>query len=334
MKKSYIALLVFAMLFKAPKLIAQQEIQFTQYIFNTVSVNPAYAGYKEQWFVQMALRNQWAGIEGAPKTGQFSIDGIISPMSRNMGLGLQITSDKLGPQLATSAYLNYAYRLRLNHDDTERLSFGLAAGLGQYGLDGSKFSTVNQHDTALSNANLDVWKWNVRLGVYYYNPRWYAGISMMNVLDDSENVLFKSDSDDYSIDQRRHMYFITGAVFDLSPNFKWRPSILIKDDFKGPASLDVNTMFIFNERFWFGASYRTGLKLWDKDYTDFSAQKLKISNAVSGIVQFYLSENFRVGYSYDYMLNNLGNHESGSHELTLGYTFPLQGRRLISPRFF
>src|SRR5690606_33440650 len=92
MKKLYIAIITFMVFLKAPVLMAQQEIQFTQYIFNTLSVNPAYAGYKEQWFAQMALRNQWVGLEGAPKTGQFSIDGILSPISRNVGLGLQVTS--------------------------------------------------------------------------------------------------------------------------------------------------------------------------------------------------------------------------------------------------
>src|SRR5690606_40072810 len=114
MKKLYIGVVVLLVLLLTSDLTAQQEIHFTQYIFNTLSVNPAYAGYKEQWFAQMALRNQWAGIDGAPKTGQFSIDGIVSPVTRNVGLGLQVTSDKLGPQANNTIYLNYAYRVRLN----------------------------------------------------------------------------------------------------------------------------------------------------------------------------------------------------------------------------
>lgn len=334
MKKLYIAIISFMVFLKAPELMAQQEIQFTQYIFNTLSVNPAYAGYKEQWFAQMALRNQWVGLEGAPKTGQFSIDGILSPISRNVGVGLQVTSDKLGPQSANTVYLNYAYRIRLNMEDTRRLSFGLAAGLGQYGIDGSQFSTVNGNDATLWDGNENIWKWNIRLGAYYYGPRWYAGISVLNVLNDRENAIFNSDPTYYSVVQQRHMYFITGAIFDLSPTFKLRPSILIKDDFTGPTSLDANAMLIFNERFWFGGSYRTGVHIWDRDYTGFSAQGPVSTNAVSGIVQFYISENLRIGYSYDYMLNTLGNEENGSHELTIGYTLPLRGKRLLSPRFF
>lgn len=321
-------------LMAAPDLMAQQEIQFTQYIFNTMSVNPAYAGYKEQWFAQMSLRNQWAGMDGAPKTGQFSIDGIVSPTSRNVGLGLQLTSDKLGPQSSNTMYLNYAYRIRLNEEDTQRLSFGLAAGLGQFGLDGSQFSTIDAADGTLLSADENVWKWNLRLGAYYYSPKWYAGISMINVLENDNNVLFGSDPGNYYMAEKRHMYFISGIVFDLSSTLKLRPSILVKDDFKGPTSLDINSMLIFNERFWLGASYRTGVQVWDRDYTGYSAEGPLTTNSVSGIVQFYISENFRVGYSYDYMLNSLGNEENGSHELSLGYTFPLRGKRVLSPRFF
>jgi len=332
MKKGYILLLLLVLL-KAPELKAQQEIQFTQYIFNTLSVNPAYAGYKNQWFAQIALRNQWASLDGAPKTGQVSIDGILSPYSRNVGAGLQITSDKLGPQTSTTVYLNYAYRLMLNDEDTKRLSFGIAAGVGNYGLDGTKFAAVDGSDNALFTGNENVWKWNIRLGFYYYSPKWYAGISLMNVLEDNENYIFGTDDLYYNVIQNRHMYFITGAIFDLNPTLKLKPSILVKEDFKGPTSLDLNTMLIFNEKFWFGASYRTGISLSNKNYTNYSPETLKTTNAISGIVQFYATDQFRIGYSYDYMLNDLGN-ENGSHEITLGYTFPLRSRRLISPRFF
>lgn len=333
MRKVYY-LLILLVLFKAPEVKAQQEIQFTQYMFNTLSVNPAYAGYKEEWFAQMALRNQWAGLDGAPKTGQVSIDGILSPYSRNMAGGLQITSDKLGPQTATTAYLNYAYRLRLNDEDTRRLSFGIGAGIGSYGLDGSMFSPVKPGDGSLFDGKENVWKWNMRLGMYYYSPRWYAGVSVINVLGDTENHIFGTDDTYYNTTQRGHMYFITGAIFDLGPTFKLRPSILVKEDFKGPTSLDLNAMLIYNERFWFGASYRTGVSLWDKDNKGYSPNSLEATNAISGIVQFYVTDRFRIGYSYDYMLNTLSNTENGSHELTLGYTFPLSNKRVLSPRFF
>ena len=334
MKKLYIGVVVLLVLLKTSDLNAQQEIHFTQYIFNTLSVNPAYAGYKEQWYAQMALRNQWAGVQGAPKTAQFSIDGIVSPISRNVGLGLQLNSDKMGPQSSTSLYLNYAYRIRLNEEDTQRLSFGLAAGLGQFGVDGTLFSTVDNNDLALLYSNESIWKWNLRLGAYYYAPRWYAGISLMNILEGEDNAVFNSDLGRYNVVQRKHMYIIAGTIMDISPAFKLRPSFLIMDDFKGPTSIDLSAMLIFNQRFWIGGSYRTGMELLKRDYVKYSAENLHRSNALSVITQIYISENLRVGYSYDYLLNTFGNQETGSHEISLGYTIPLRGRRLVSPRFF
>ncbi|WP_108246166.1 PorP/SprF family type IX secretion system membrane protein [Muricauda brasiliensis] len=314
--------------------IAQQEVQFTQYIFNTLSVNPAYAGYKEQWFVQLALRDQWSGLDGAPRTGQFSVDGILDPDTRNMGVGLQVTSDKLGPQASTSVYLNYAYRIRLNASDTKRLGFGLGAGLAQHGLNGSEFSPTDPDDAYLLYGNEHVWKWNMRLGAYYYSPRWYVGASLMDVLDRKESYVFNSDDDYYNIFHRKHFYFIGGAIFDMGASFKLRPSFLLKEDFKGPSSLDLNAMMIYEEKFWFGLGYRTGVEVWDKTYNDFSAKDLSTTNSISGIVQFYLSERFRIGYSYDYMLNDMENVQNGTHEITLGYTFQIRKKRLLSPRFF
>lgn len=325
---------VVLMLFAASELRAQQEVQFTQYIFNTLSVNPAYAGYKDQWFAQLALRNQWDGLDGAPKTGQFSIDGIVSPYTRNVGLGLQINSEKIGPETSLSVYLNQAYRIRLNEEDTQRLSFGIGVGLLQYGLDGSKFRPVDETDAALGLGNESVWKWNLRLGIYYYSPKWYAGVSLMNVLDKEDTYLFNSEDANYNIYHRKHLYFITGYLFDLNDSFKLRPSLMLKEDFKGTTSVDINGMLIFNERFWFGASYRTGVDIWKNDYIDYTPVKTSKTNAISGIVQFYATNNFRIGYSYDYMLNNLSSVENGTHELTLGYTFPKRGNRLLSPRFF
>src|SRR5690606_26502764 len=152
---------------------AQQNIQFTQYIFNSISVNPAYAGYKEEWFAQLALRRQWTGLDGAPQTGQLSIDGVVNPEKKNVGLGLQITADKLGAQAASSVYLNYAYRLRLNLEDTERLSFGIGAGMTQYSLDGTRLEPGpgDEYDPILLNGKISSFVPDVRFGVYYYNPK-------------------------------------------------------------------------------------------------------------------------------------------------------------------
>lgn len=313
---------------------AQQNIQFTQYIFNSMSVNPAYAGYKEEWFAQMALRTQWAGLEGAPKTGQISVDGVLDPNAKRIGVGLQVGADKLGPQFSTSAYANLAYRLRLDEEDTQRLSFGLALGVTNYGLDGRDLKPVDQGDTNVPVGQVNSFIPDARVGIYYYNPLFYVGASVMDLLSgDSNGGAFDwGDGLKGNLKRKRHIYLIAGMVNNLTEGIKLRPSLLIKEDFKGPTSVDLGTMFIFNEKFWIGGSYRTGLNLWKKDYN----QNLNLTNvnSVSAVAQFYVSNTLRVGYSYDFMLNRLAQTQNGSHEITLGLTFPRGLNRMLSPRFF
>jgi len=325
-------IIVLALVLGLGKAKAQQNIQFTQYIFNSLSVNPAYAGYKEEWFAQMALRSQWTGIDGAPKTGQVSIDGILG-QSKNTGVGLQITADKLGAQSATSFYANYAYRLRLDAEDTQRLSFGIGAGFTQYGLDGNELRAVNPGDPSIPAGKISSFIPDLRFGVYYYNPRWYAGVSVMDLLSgDQSNNIFRWDANTTSnLKRKRHMYLIGGAIFDLAEDMKLRPSVMIMEDFKGPTNIDLNAMLIFGERVWIGGGYRMGAKL-GKSFAD--GQNLRSSNAIMGIAQFYVTERLRIGYSYDHILSRLSSVQNGTHEVTIGLTFPQSGFRLISPRFF
>lgn len=336
MKKQYIKLIIgFGLILAGISPAgAQQNIQFTQYIFNTMSVNPAYAGYKEEWFGQVALRSQWTGLDGAPKTGQVSFDGLVDPASKRIGVGLQVTADKLGAQSATSAYANLAYRLRLNAEDTERLSFGIAVGLTNYGLDGTLLNPVDQGDQNLPTGQISSNIPDARFGIYYYNPKFYIGASVMDLFSgDGSNGIFRWDAgSSANLKRKRHIYIIAGMLNNLSDGIKLRPSILLKEDFKGPTSLDLSGMFIFNERFWLGASYRTGMNIWNKGYSE--GLTLTNTNSISGIAQFHVSNNLRIGYSYDYMLNKLGSAQSGSHEITLGMTFPSSFSRLLSPRFF
>jgi type IX secretion system PorP/SprF family membrane protein len=313
---------------------AQQNIQFTQYIFNTLSINPAYAGYKEEWFAQMAYRNQWTGINGAPITGQLSIDGIANPVKKNVGLGLQITDDRLGPQSATSVFANYAYRLRLDVEDTQRLSFGIGVGITQYGLDGNKLRPVDQQDVDLPVGKISSTIPDMRFGVYYSSPKWYIGASVMDLLSgDKSNDIFRWDNNTVgSVKRKRHFYLIAGTLLNLGEGTKLRPSLMVKEDLKGPTSLDLNGMIIFGDRFWIGGSYRTGVTLWKKDYAN--GQNLSKQNSVSAITQFYVSDRFRIGYSYDYIVSELSSVQNGTHEITVGLTFPGKNKRLLSPRFF
>lgn len=312
---------------------AQQNIQFTQYIFNSLSVNPAYAGYKEEWFGQFALRSQWQGLDGAPKTGQVSIDGILDPGSKRHGLGFQVGADKLGPQSATSIYANYAFRLRLDDMDTKRLSFGIGIGASQYSLNGALLDPIEGGDPTVLGGSESVISPDLRFGVHYSSENWYAGLSIMDLLSgDKSNSIFKYDNSNFNIARKRHLYLIAGTLIDLDNDLKLRPSILVKEDFKGPTSLDLNAMLIFADRFWVGAGYRTGMTLWEKDYQQ--GQSLSKLNSISAIAQFYVNDRLRIGYSYDYILSELSSLQNGTHEITLGITFPQKGRRILSPRYF
>lgn len=313
---------------------AQQNIQFTQYMFNSLSVNPAYAGYKEEWFVQSGLRTQWVGMDGAPKTGSLSVDGIIDPENKKMGIGLQLTGDKLGPQSAVSGFLNYSYRLQLDPYDTKRLSFGLGVGVTNYSLDGSVLNAVNPSDPTVPTSQFSNFVPDARIGVYYNTSKFYAGLSLTDLFSGGATSNFVDiNSVSYSnIRRKPTLYFILGTLHNLNEEFKIRPSILFKDDFKGPSSVDINTMLIVKDKFWIGASYRTGLNIKVENYSQ--GQMLSSLNSVSGVMQLFVTDELRVGYSYDYSLNSLRNQQSGSHELTIGLTLPRKNQRILSPRYF
>lgn len=318
--KSLVLLLCFSMTTGA---WAQQNVQFTQYVFNSMSVNPAYAGYKEELFAQLGLRSQWVDLEGAPQTGLLSIDGLLDLYgARRHGGGVQIMADQLGPQTATSAYFNYAYRLRLDREDTQRLSFGVGAGVTQYSLDGTMITVLDDGDNVLPTGKISNFVPDIRFGIYYHNANWYAGVSIMDLLSGTNaDNLFRWDHTTIDrIRRKRHLYLIGGMLVDINESVKLRPSLLYKDDFTGPSSLDINVMAIFNDRLWLGGGIRTGVSAFRRDYRRFSGDRLSGMNAVSFVTQIYATDRLRIGYSYDYMLSRLNGLQNGSHEVTLGVT--------------
>ncbi len=167
------------------------------------------------------------------------------------------------------------------------------------------------------------WRPDIRLRVYYSNPKWYAGVSVQDLFansDSGEDFQFNQNSLEGHY-RKVHGYFIAGDLFELDPGLLLRPSLLIKDDFKGPTSLDLNAMFIFNGKFWIGAGYRARAQIFNQVYNTASVNKLSLLNSLCGIAQFYVSSEFRIGYSSDHMLNRMNGLQNGTHELTLGITF-------------
>jgi type IX secretion system PorP/SprF family membrane protein len=320
---------LFALLLNAGVVVGQQTIQFSQYVFNGLAVNPAYAGYKEDWTVNLSFRSQWVGIDGAPRTGTASFDGLTKNPDKKVGLGFIATTDRLGPQNTSSVYANYAYRLRLDAEDTKRLSFGIGFGATQYNLNGSMFIATDPGDGVVPVGNQSKLSPDVRFGIYYYTPKFYIGASAMDLLSGQGNEL---TSDSYRIiKQVRHLYLTGGVMIPLTESFDLKPTFMLKEDFKGPTNLDINAYLLINKSVWIGASYRTGVKLWEKE----NLQKgLDQSDAISGIVEVFLNPRFRVGYSYDYTTSKLSNYQQGSHEISLSFSLQGKKERVMSPRYF
>lgn len=316
---------IFSVLLLSSNLVrGQQDAQFSQYMFNGIYINPAYAGYKEQLNVHAFYRNQWTGITGAPKTMSLAVDAIAN--DGNVGLALQISSDRLGAQRNQSVYGNYAYRIRMNDDGSARLAFGLGFGAVQLGIDGAKLNPndpeVNQplgfESTTLPDA---------KAGIYFSNNRFYAGLSVDNLVSqyfDIEHYAFIPQP-------KPHYYLTAGVLLPLNQGVLLKPSFLLKDDRGGPTSLDLNAFVILANKFWIGGSYRTGVHLYDKDYLQKNLSQLN-----SGVVavQFLPTENFRIGYAYDFSIGPLQGYSAGTHEVSISYLFNRKSTRMLTPRYF
>ena len=307
---------------------AQQTIQFSQYVFNGLALNPAYAGYKDDWTLNLSSRIQWVGINGAPQTETASFDGLTNNTNKNVGVGLIATVNRLGPESTSSVYANYAYRLQLDELDTKRLCFGIAFGVMQYSLNGSEFNATDTGDGNIPAGTESKVTPDFRFGVYYYTPKFYFGASIFNLLANPiNNVLDHTPI----IQQARTVYLTAGTLLPLSEFMDFKPSVMIKEDFKGPTNLDLTGYLVLNKRVWLGTSWRTGVAAWNKTNLQNS---LDNADAIAAIFQFYINDHFRIGYSFDFTLSKLANYQSGSHELSLSISFPGKKPRIVSPRYF
>jgi type IX secretion system PorP/SprF family membrane protein len=307
---------------------AQQTIQFSQYVFNGLAVNPAYAGYKEDWTINLSSRLQWVGINGAPQTETASIDGLANSRNSNVGIGLIATADRLGPESTSSVYANYSYRLRLDEEDTKRLSFGIGFGVKQYNLNGSEFNATDAGDGSVPAGTVSKVSPDFRFGVYYYTPDYYVGASVFNLL---AQPLVSLTNNAPIVNEVRTVYLTGGAMVPLSDFIDLKPSLMIKEDFKGPTNLDLTAFLVFNKIVWLGTSYQTGFVGFNQSNLQ---SNLDETDAISAIAQFYLNDHFRIGYSYDFTLSKLANYQSGSHEISLSLTFGRRKQRIVSPRYF
>jgi type IX secretion system PorP/SprF family membrane protein len=307
--------------------MAQQDAQFSQYIFNGIYVNPAYAGYKEQLNLHSFYRSQWTGVKGAPQTFSFAVDAIAN--NGNVGLALQVASDRRGAQNTLSAYANYAYRIRVGSSESSRLAFGLGVGILQQGIDGTKLNPYDEDDPNIPIGTENVLVPDARAGVYYSDDRFFAGFSV-------DNLIARYAAEDQFRQKavprpELHYYLTAGLLVPLSEGILLKPTFLLKDDRGGPTSLDVNSFVLLGERIWLGLSYRTAVSLYSKNYLQ---KDLPKENAMVGMVEVFASDRLRIGYAYDHNLNKSGNFNNGSHEISIGFYFKSKSTRMLSPRYF
>ncbi|KLT66570.1 type IX secretion system membrane protein PorP/SprF [Pedobacter sp. BMA] len=292
--------------------IAQQNAQFGQYMFNGLFINPAYAGYKEELYMQAFVRSQWTGIKGAPQTLSISVDEAVK--DERLGLGLLVSKDKIGAQSSLNLSGNFAYRIKLDRTETNVLAFGVGVGVMQMGLNGSLLDPTESGDNRIPTGFESRLVPDIRAGVHYSNEKFFVGFSANNLLSQYLSVF--QDNSLLSITSKPHFYLTAGMVFPMNNDFLFKPSFLIKDDLNGPTSLDLNASMMIRERLWLGGVYRTSVKLYPKPLLQ---SDVRNRSAIGLIAEFFVQSNLRIGYGYDYSLNKLGNYDYGSHEISIGY---------------
>ncbi len=289
---------------------AQQDAQYTQYMYNTVSVNPAYAGSRGHLSIAALYRNQWLGLDGAPETQTLNLH---TPMGyRGVGLGISIVNDKIGPTSETYFDVDFSYTIQTSFD--AKLSFGLKASAHMLDIRYSELDEFEIDPQLQSQQDIqNKFSPNIGAGVYYHTERFYTGLSVPRLL---ETTHFDESSISTATEQI-NLYFITGYVWDLNPFLKFKPTLLTKAVQGAPIQVDLSANFMFNEKFIGGIAYR-----WDA--------------AFSGLFGFRVSDEMFIGLAYDRETTDLGaaTFNDGSFEVILRYDFIKNIGNLKSPRFF
>ncbi|OEK07788.1 hypothetical protein A8C32_14965 [Flavivirga aquatica] len=284
---------------------AQQDPQFTNYMYNPMSVNSAYTGSRGHLTVFGLHRTQWVGIDGAPTTQSFSID---SPVGKNVGLGFSVVNDRLGP--SDEFYIDANFSYTLNISDTKKLSFGVKGGGRLFSVDWTK-GLFRRQDATFQQSINNRFLPTIGVGVYYHTGKSYLGLSVPNFFTDEHY----DDVQESVAAERLHFFLIGGTVFDLNQRIKFKPAFLVKHVVGAPLIFDLSANFMFNDNFRLGAAYR-----WD--------------DSVSGLAGLQITPKLLVGYSYDFTTTELRKYNSGTHEIFLRFELRSKEKQLKSPRFF
>ena len=286
--------------------IAQQDPQYTQYMYNMNVINPAYAGSNDATSIGLLYRDQWQGLEGAPKTATVNIH---FPAGKNVGLGFSAISDEIGPVSETNLYVDFSYTLNLSREN--RLAFGIKAGGTFHDIGLSTLLLIDENDpffTSDLNENTP----NVGVGIYFYKPnKYYLSVSVPNIL---ESVHL--DSNDFNIgSEARHIFAAAGYVFDINDDFKFKPHAFLKYAEISPVSVDINANLFMYDLVEFGIGYRT-------------------DDSITAMINFLVSPSIRIGYAYDSIQSELNFLTKASHEIFINFDINFRTKVSRSPRYF
>jgi type IX secretion system PorP/SprF family membrane protein len=283
---------------------AQQDAQYSQYMFNQLALNPAFAGSREVMSSAVLFRDQWTGIQGSPKTASFSFQMPLK--KKKIGAGAEIISDHIGPKSINSVSFSYAYRIPVGKG---KLSFGLRAGLYNYAFDWSKMDYKDKSDLYNTGVRDSKYTGSGDFGLYYYTRTFYWGLGM-NHLNRGKIIALGNDS---SAKQTIHFFMPAGKAFQVGSTVV-NPTVLIKMAGSAPPEIDLSVNILLKEKVWFGVSARS-------------------SYGFVLLAQYRVDDHFKVGYSYDYGINRIGVAGKGSHEIMLGYDISIRGAKMLMPRY-
>jgi len=292
---------------------AQQAPMFTHYMYNTLSVNPAYAGSREALTVTALHRSQWVDFAGSPKTQTLTLHSPI--INEHIGVGLAVVNDKIGPTNNTGIVASFAYRMKLTQKS--KLALGLSAGANIFQANLNTLNLDQTNDPVFQNNVNNKTTPNVGFGMYYSRERFYAGVSVPSLIENSFSEVNQAGSSTLIASEQRHYFFIAGGLIKLGHNLDFKPTTLIKVTAAAPIQADLTASFIVMEKLFLGAMFRTG-------------------DAVGGLIGYDITEQLHIGYSYDWSYGlETSKYNNGSHEIMLRYDFIFSSKKQIhSPRNF
>ena len=299
-------ILLFFTVLIVQQISAQQDPQYTQYMYNMNVINPAYAGISEGLSIGTLFRSQWVGLDGGPETFTFNIH---SPVGKQLALGLSVISDKIGPAEETNAYADVSYTIPLGMET--RLAFGVKGGFTFFNVGLIDIETIDDFDPNFQE-NTNETSPNIGAGVYFYKPnKYYISISVPNILN-GVSLDYSGKKIDYDTE---HLFATAGYVFDLSENFKLKPHALLKYAFDAPVSYDLNANLFMYDLVEFGVGYR-------------------LDDSFSAMINFQVTKDLRIGYAYDAINSGLDIVTNSSHEVFINYDFNFSSKVSRSPRYF